>query len=202
MPFAKFASISVLVLVMTGIASSDLVAGEAVTYTYDSLGRLRVVSSSGTINDGQAYSYCYDGAGNRTLAKTDAAGTAADCTSVSSPVPSISIDDTSAIEGGGLLFSVTLDAPYASAVSVDYATAYGSAGATDFTAKSGTLTIPAGETFTAFAIATIQDTEVESAETFVVNLANATGGASISDGQGVGTIFDDDDGSCGVPPCT
>ena len=36
------------------------------------------------------------------------------------------------------------------------------------------------------------DTTVENTETFFVNLANATNGAVIADGQGVGTITNDD----------
>ena len=209
MPLRKTARTTALILVLAGAASTAVIAGETVTYTYDALGRLKVVSSTGTVNDGQAYSYCYDAAGNRTLAKTNAAGVTADCQSVTptpspTPAPSISIGDTSVAEGSSLLFSVTLSAAHSSAISVDYATAYGSAGANDFTATSGTLTFNAGETSKAFAVSTIQDTLIESNETFTVNLSSPTGGATISDGQGIGTIFDDDefeDPMCGGLPC-
>jgi YD repeat-containing protein len=40
-------------------------ASETVTYTYDALGRLIAVTTSGGPNDGQAIVTCYDRAGNR-----------------------------------------------------------------------------------------------------------------------------------------
>lgn len=45
---------------------SPALAGETVTYTYDELGRLKTVSSTGTINNGQTTSVTFDAAGNRT----------------------------------------------------------------------------------------------------------------------------------------
>ncbi len=54
-------------------------AGETQTYTYDELGRLTAVQYSGTVNNGQAHSLCYDPAGNRTKYKSDAAGVIANC---------------------------------------------------------------------------------------------------------------------------
>jgi hypothetical protein len=54
-------------------------AGETQTYTYDELGRLIAVQYSGTVNNGQAHSLCYDPAGNRTKYKSDASGVIATC---------------------------------------------------------------------------------------------------------------------------
>ena len=129
-----FALASMLALAMPGSISAD----ETVTYTYDALGRLKVASTDGTPNDGFAYSWCYDEAGNRTLARFDASGVPADCASVvpAAPPPSLSIDDAGVFEGGSARFTVRLSALQASDVSVTYTTATGTAGSADFTATS------------------------------------------------------------------
>lgn len=38
---------------------------ETVTYTYDALGRLVAVQKTGSANNGQTQTFCYDRAGNR-----------------------------------------------------------------------------------------------------------------------------------------
>jgi hypothetical protein len=112
------------------------------------------------------------------------------------PTPSLSIADTSLAEGDAgttnATFQVTLSAASASQVTVDYATADGSATAgSDYVATSGTLTITAGQTTGQILIPVIGDTNVEPDETFFVNLS-APSNATISDGQAVGTIMNDD----------
>ena len=79
-------------------------------------------------------------------------------------------------------------------VTVAYATADGTATVadSDYQPSSGTLTFPADETSKTVSVPVNGDTKVESDETFVVNLSSATGGASISRSQGVGTITNDD----------
>jgi chitinase len=75
---------------------------------------------------------------------------------------------------------------------VAYSTADGTAVAgTDYNATSGTVTIPAGRTTWAVYVQVRGDRKRESEEVFYVNLGNA-GGATIADGQAVGTIRDDD----------
>lgn len=61
----------------------------------------------------------------------------------------------------------------------------------DYVTTSGTLTIAAGSTTGTIGVTVNGDTTVEPSETFTVNLSNASG-ATISDGQGVGTISNDD----------
>jgi hypothetical protein len=109
----------------------------------------------------------------------------------------ISISDVSVTEGDtgttDAVFSVALSAASAQEVTVDFATADDTATApADYVAATGTLTFAPGETEKTVTIAVNGDTLVESDETFFVNLSNATGGATIADGQGVGTIIDDD----------
>src|SRR5262249_49536876 len=77
-------------------------------------------------------------------------------------------------------------------VTVHYATADVTALAgSDYTAASGTVTIPAGQTTATFTVAVNGDRLGEPNETFAVNLAAATG-ATIGDGQGIGTILDNE----------
>jgi hypothetical protein len=88
------------------------------------------------------------------------------------------------------VFTVTLSEPSTSLVTVAYSTANGSAtvGA-DYTTASGTLTFAPGETTRTILVKTLNDSAAEPSETFTVNLSNAVG-ATIADGQGIGTIRD------------
>lgn len=62
-------------------------AGEAITYTYDALGRLVVAQSDGTVNDDQTHALCFDPAGNRTKYRADDAGALPSCAPTPSPMP-------------------------------------------------------------------------------------------------------------------
>ncbi|HEY0159096.1 MAG TPA: Calx-beta domain-containing protein, partial [Thermoanaerobaculia bacterium] len=104
--------------------------------------------------------------------------------------PGISIDDEAASEGNNVVFTVTLSAAAGTDISVNYATASGTATAAgDYTAQSGVATITAGNTSTTISVATTDDAVFEADETFVVNLSGA---ANITDSQGQGTIENDD----------
>jgi hypothetical protein len=103
-------------------------------------------------------------------------------------IPRISINDLRVREGNNAVFTVSLDTPSASAVSVDYATANGSAAAgQDYVPTSGTLTIAPGLTQGQIVVAVNADGDKEGDETFYVNLSRAVGGFLV-DGQGVGVI--------------
>jgi large repetitive protein len=111
--------------------------------------------------------------------------------------PRVSINDLGKSEGSGktntFSFTVSLSAAYDQAVTVNYATAGGTATAgTDFQSKSGSLTFAPGETFRTITVVVNGDKQAESNETFFVNLLGASSNAFILDAQGVGTIFDDD----------
>ena len=113
-----------------------------------------------------------------------------------SDLPSVTIDDLSVTEGNGgstsAIFTLHLSAPSGQVVSVDYATAAGTAGAgADYTTASGTVTFPAGTTTRTLAVAVVPDLLDEANETFFVQLHNAAG-ALIGDAQATGTILDDD----------
>jgi hypothetical protein len=89
-------------------------------------------------------------------------------------------------------FRVTLSAAAAGTVTVNYATANGTATAPgDYQTRSGTVTFPAGVTSKNVSITVIGDGTVEPNETFNVNLTSPVG-ATIADSQGRGTIQNDD----------
>jgi hypothetical protein len=109
----------------------------------------------------------------------------------------ISVADATVTEGTGagttnLAFSVTLSTPSSVTVTVDYATAAGTAAATaDYTTAAGTLTFSPGETGKTVNVSIVRDSQDENDETLTLGLSNASG-ASILDGSGLGTITDDD----------
>ena len=110
--------------------------------------------------------------------------------------PSLAIGDASTVEGDAgstvMTFTVTRFEKGGSAVSVDFATSDGTATAgTDYTATAGTLTFAPGETARTIEVEVSGDTDVEPDETLFVDLSNAMG-AVIADGQGEGTIENDD----------
>ena len=91
------------------------------------------------------------------------------------------------------VFTVTLSAPSANTVTVDYATVDGSATApSDYTAGSGTLTYAPGQTSQQITVLVKGDTTVETNETLTVNLSNPTNATIIGTGVGTGTITNDD----------
>ena len=112
-------------------------------------------------------------------------------------LPTISINDISVIEcKGPAVFEVCLSAVSATDVTVKFTTVDGTAVAPDdYTSTTGSITIPAGQLCQTFTIVVEDDGDDESPETFFVNLSQPTG-ATIDDGQGVGTIHDCDP----VPP--
>jgi Calx-beta domain len=105
--------------------------------------------------------------------------------------PTISIADASAAEGGTVQLAVTLSQASGHTVTVDYATANGSAGGADYTPASGTLTFLPGQVSHTVDVATLEDTLDENDETFTVTLSLPVN-ATIADGGATGTIVDND----------
>jgi glucose/arabinose dehydrogenase len=110
--------------------------------------------------------------------------------------PAISINNVSVAEGNTGTrtagFTVSLSNPGFQTITVNYATANGTATAgSDYVAASGSLTFTPGQTSQPLNLTVNGDTILESNETFNVNLSSATN-ASIADSQGVGTITNDD----------
>jgi hypothetical protein len=107
------------------------------------------------------------------------------------------IDDPTLAEGNTgitlLGFTLSLSTASSSTVTVDYATANGTATAgTDYTATSGTVTFFPGQTTRSILVPMLGNTTVEPNKTLFVNLTNPSAGATIAKNQGTGTILNDD----------
>jgi hypothetical protein len=114
--------------------------------------------------------------------------------SLAAPLPSISINDVTIIEGNAgtvtATFTVTQDSR--GKTSVRFSTAQGTASSPDdFLSKTGRLRFAGGHRKNKVAITVVGDTLDESNETFFVRLSDPVG-ATIADGGGKGTITDDD----------
>lgn len=112
------------------------------------------------------------------------------------PQPTISVNDVAITEGNSgtknFAFTVSLSGSSSQTVSVTYATADGTATAgSDYQATGATLTYTAGQTSKTINVTVSGDPVGEPDENFFVNLTNPTN-ASIADGQGLGTILNDD----------
>lgn len=170
-------------------------------------GELAMLSASASDSDpspvasvGEALCRCPDAADSDT-------SSAADFTSQSiSPgawngcgtgIPSVVISDRTVLEGRAgttqALFAVALSQPATNTVSVTYATANGTAVAgSDYTGISSTvLTFAMGVVSQNVSVTVLGDTDFEGDEVFYVNLGSPVA-CVIVDGQGIGTIKEDD----------
>ncbi len=117
-------------------------------------------------------------------------------TLVAQAAPAISVSDRSVTEGDAgttpATFDVTLSVPSSLPVTVEYATADGTAQAgSDYEAGGGILTFAPGVVSEQVTIDVIGDTVFETDETFTVGLSNPSN-VGVSDGIGLGTIQNDD----------
>ncbi|MBM2812097.1 MAG: Peptidase [Chloroflexi bacterium] len=121
-------------------------------------------------------------------------------------LPAISINDASRTERNSgtrsLSFAVSLSKSSTQTVTLNYATANGTTnpatgGTTcgsgvDYLTKAGALSFSPGQTSRTISVSICGDGLVEPSETFFVNLTGASINATIGDGQGIGTILNDD----------
>ncbi len=116
-----------------------------------------------------------------------------------SAAPALSINNVTVNDGTAgatAAFSVTLSQAAATAITVGYSTANGTAIAgTDYIASSGTLTFSPGTLTQTINVPINPDTTARNNLTFQVNLANAVG-ATLATTSGTGTIVDT------IPPPT
>ncbi|MBI2826467.1 MAG: hypothetical protein HYX69_17455 [Planctomycetia bacterium] len=105
------------------------------------------------------------------------------------PVPTISVGDTTAIEGvTNAVFTVNLSAPSGRTVTVNYTTAAQTASAdVDYTSQTGTITFLPGETSKLVSIDVPLDNVQEGPETFLLQLSAPTN-ATLANTQAVATI--------------
>jgi len=112
--------------------------------------------------------------------------------------PAVTVGDVGTYEGRSGLhdatFTVSLSCPYFQPVSVNYATANGTATApSDYLSRSGSLTFAPGTTALQVAVPVVGDAVDEPTERFYLDLASAAGSAGVvADPRGVATIWNDD----------
>ena len=143
---------------------------------------------------GQSYTIGYFGGGSLKDAAGNAVARFSGLAAENLTLPVLTVADARADEGAdaGLDFVVTLDAAMPESITVDYATADGTATAgEDYTAASGTLTFAVGERTKTVRVAILDDAIDEGEETFLFRLSNAKG-ARIGDGEATGTIANAD----------
>lgn len=124
-----------------------------------------------------------DGVGLATIANND-------------PKPTLTVTDVSSTEGDSgtttFTFTVRQSKVTGAKTAVTYATADGTAtAASDYVAKTGTVSIPAGATTVTITVSVNGDLAGEPNETFFVSLTRPRN-ATLADTQAVGTITNDD----------
>ena len=130
------------------------------------------------------------------VAEANYANNADEATTTVTAVPQLSISDATLIEGDArstnLVFTVSLSNPSARNVTVNYATASGTARTgRDFFSARGTLKFLPGQTSKTLTVRVLNDRLNEDDESFFVNLSSVTG-ALLTRGQAIGTILDND----------
>jgi len=133
-----------------------------------------------TLSSPSAGAVLLDASATGTVKNTDAAA-------------SMSIGNAGATEGAALVFTVTRSGNTGPAVTVNYATANGTALAgSDYMAASGVISYAAGETAKTVSVSTIDNTTREQGESMTITLSGASVGATIASAVGTGTITDND----------
>jgi uncharacterized protein (TIGR03118 family) len=124
-----------------------------------------------------------------------------DATGTPPQAPSISINDVSVVEGNAgvtnAVFTVSQSSTSALTTSVNFNTLDGTATSpSDYTANFGSINFAPGEMSKTITVQVKGDTTLEPDETFFVILSDPAN-ATIADGQGVGTILNDDSATPG-----
>lgn len=140
-----------------------------------------------------------EGAETATMTAVASGSSASITIADSTPAPSVSVTiaNASIDEGNSgttnLSFTVSLSAAASQPITVQYATADGSATAdSDYTAANDPLTIPAGQTSATITVPVVGDAVSEPDETFTVTLSNPTNAALGTPSTGSGLIRNDD----------
>jgi len=184
-------SAAALVALLASSASA-----ETLTYSYDVHGRLINTARSGGPGSGTTTRYSYDRADNLNQAWVGAG------TPPGGPAgrpPAFTISNASMPEGHILTFTVFRHGSINGSFTVNYSTASGTAtSGVDFAPTSGTLTFGPDDFRRTVSVQSTHEYAYEPDETFVLNLSSPSGGATLSDAQGTGTIVNDD--SSNLPP--
>lgn len=184
---------------VTATAGSDYVATSGTT-TFLPGDTARTVSvgilDDSLIEEDETFIVALSNAVGATIAGAQGTGTISDDDDTTVAEPFVSVDDVTVIEGdvGSSAATLTLSLSEAStaAVAVDFATSdAGAIAGADYVSTSGTATFAPGDIVETVDVQILGDTSDEPDEQFALNLSNGSG-ATITDGQGIGTITDDD----------
>jgi Calx-beta domain-containing protein len=179
----------------TATAGSDYVAtsGGPITFAAGETQKQVVVQVNGdTVDEQQEFFYLdISNVQNATVSSSRGKGFIVD-----DDGPTISINDVSITEGNSgtkaATFTLTLSGPSVEAIAVRVETAPGTATASsDYNSVNVVVLFQPGDVTHTVDVQVIGDTNLESNETFFVNITEAFA-TTIADGQGVGTILDDD----------
>ncbi|WP_419848088.1 Ig-like domain-containing protein [Candidatus Poriferisocius sp.] len=108
------------------------------------------------------------------------------------PLPLVVSSAAAREDDGAVVFTVVAPEGRESPISVDYATVDGTAVAGgDFTAVSGTVTIPAEARYATVSVPLVDDSAAEGDESFTLALSNPKG-AALSSASAAATVSDDD----------
>ncbi|MGB7441210.1 MAG: glycoside hydrolase family 9 protein [Coleofasciculaceae cyanobacterium] len=184
---------------ITNIWNAEIVSREGDRYT------IRNAGWNGDIAEGSGASFGFNASpGNVTMPPTNYVieGATIDAPNPA-PQPILSISDVTIAEGDAgdtvATFDVELSQESDETVTVDYATANDTAVAgEDYEAVAGTLSFAPGQTTKTINVNVSGDTNVESNESFFLELNNALN-AEIDDAQGKGTINNDDQQASPTP---
>jgi len=179
----------------TATAGSDYTsAGATITFAPGETSKSVdvTISDDALVEPDETFFVQLTGATNATITGDEGVGTIAN----DDGAVTVSIANVTANEGTGgattFTFDVTLNVASADTITVPWATADDTAIAgSDYTAGSGNLVFPSGDTLESIAITVIPDSTFEANETFFVNLLAATN-ATFADDQATGTIVNDD----------
>ena len=144
------------------------------------------------IEESETFTVTLSEASGATIADGTATGTIID--GDSEPLPKLSIDDSTGVEGQDLRFTVRLSRAVSYPVTVRYTPSEDGTARDDedYVPFTDVLTFEAGETRKQVLVARLTDDVAdEPDETFTVTLSYASG-ATIEDGAATGTIFDND----------
>jgi hypothetical protein len=193
-PAAQTVSCSYATSNGTAIAGSDYVATSgAVTFAPGEVEKPVVVLINGDTVDEQQETLFLDisNVQNATVSSSQGTGFIID-----DDGPTISINDVSVTEGNAgtkaATFTLTLSGPSVEAIAIRAITTSGTAtAASDYNSINVVVIFQPGTVTRTFDVPIIGDTNLEPNETFLVDLSDAFG-TTIADGEGVGTILDDD----------
>ena len=152
-----------------------------------------VIDGDTTVEPNQTFGLILSYPENATIGQAEAVGT------IGNDDTQIFIGDASIVEGDAgqnyLELEVTLSGPTDFEVRVAYETAEGTAigGGVDYYTANGELTFEPQQTSLWITVPIVGDTITEPAELFVVDLSNPVNAVLGDDGQGLGTIEDNDD---------